>query len=302
VHVPPGADTIEGHLREALGHDIMVSLYLGPARANRKPILLVLTPDGQLVGFAKIGISALTRNLVQAEHEALARVGEAGLPGVTVPRVLHYGEWRGLNVLLLSALPVWLRRRRVSGERLTAAMNAVARVDGERREPLADGSYLRQLTGRLAAADQTKERDALLGALGMLAAQAPDAGLVLGCWHGDWTPWNMASTSGGLLVWDWERFAGGVPLGFDALHYRLQKDVVPGHREPRTAAARCIEDAPAVLAPFGLAAREARITGTLYLADLAARYLTDRQEQAGALLGAPGQWLIPAITEHVGRM
>ena len=46
--------------------------------------------------------------------------------------------------------------------------------------------------------------------------------LAFGAWHGDWTPWNMASTAGGLLVWDWERFATGVPVGFDALHYWLQ--------------------------------------------------------------------------------
>jgi hypothetical protein len=181
-------------------------------------------------------------------------------------------------------------------------MNSVARVDGERREPLVGGSYLRRLTGRLAAADQSTDRAKLLEALGRLAVRAPDACLVLGCWHGDWSPWNMASTSGGLLVWDWERFAGGVPLGFDALHYRLQKDVVPGHQEPSAAAARCIEDAPAVLAPFGVGTSEARITGTLYLADLAARYLADRQAQAGARLGAAGEWLIPAITEHVRRM
>jgi hypothetical protein len=103
-------------------------------------------------------------------------------------------------------------------------------------------------------------------------------------------------------VWDWERFTDGVPLGFDALHYRLQKDVVPGRREPRDAAAGCIADAPRLLAPFGLGAEEARITGILYLADLATRYLADRQAHASARLGAPGGWLIPAAAAEVGRL
>jgi hypothetical protein len=302
VSAPAGADTIESFLRAALGADVLVSLYLGPARANRKPVLQLLSPQGQPAGFAKIGTSPLTRALVQAERDALIRLGRAGLSGVTVPEVLHFGEWRDLKVLVLSALPVRQRRRPVNGAALAAAMNSVAGVGGLRREPLATGSYWRRLTGRLAAADRSSERDTLLGALDTLSARAGDAQLVLGSWHGDWTPWNMASTSDGLLVWDWERFTDGVPLGFDALHYRLQKDVVPGRREPRAAAAGCIKGAPLALGGFGLGAAEARITATLYLADLATRYLADRQAQAGALLGAPGAWLIPAITDHVRRL
>jgi hypothetical protein len=181
-------------------------------------------------------------------------------------------------------------------------MAAVASVDGQQREPLAGGSYWQRLTARLAAAEGSADRDTLLHALDTLATAAGGTALALGCWHGDWTPWNMASTSEGLLVWDWERFTAGVPVGFDALHYRLQSDVVPGHREPRVAAAHCIEDAPATLAPYGLSAAEARLTAVLYLADLATRYLADRQAQAGAALGAPGTWLIPAVTEQVGQL
>jgi len=82
----------------------------------------------------------------------------------------------------------------------------------------------------------------------------------------------MASTDSGLLVWDWERFTSGVPLGFDALHYRLQADVGPGHRDPLAAAMASSRDAPKLLAPFGIRPEQARITGILYLADLATRY------------------------------
>jgi hypothetical protein len=44
---------------------------------------------------------------------------------------------------------------------------------------------------------------------------------------------------------------------------------------------------------------EARLIAVLYLAELAVRYLADRQAEAGALLGQPGTWLIPAIEEAV---
>jgi hypothetical protein len=100
-------------------------------------------------------------------------------------------------------------------------------------------------------------------------------------------------------VWDWERFASGVPVGFDALHHWLQVEVSMAHRNARAAAARCVDEAAQLLAPFGIEARVARLTAVLYLADLATRYLADRQAEAGAPLGAPGVWLIPAVGEVI---
>jgi hypothetical protein len=110
----------------------------------------------------------------------------------------------------------------------------------------------------------------------------------------------MASTRQGLLVWDWERFTGGVPLGFDALHWWLQTEVVPRRRPAGAAAAGCVRAAPRLLAPFGVGPRQAHVTAILYLADLATRYLADGQAGAGARLGGAGSWLIPAVTAATG--
>jgi hypothetical protein len=302
VHAPASADTIETYLRAGLARDIRVSMHLGEPRANRKPVLQLLSARGEPAGFAKIGVNPLTSGLVRAERDALGRLGRAGLRDVMVPRVLHYGEWHGLDVLVLSALPVWLRRRPLPWPQLAAAMGEIAAVDGLHDAPLAGGSYWQRLASRLAAADEDADRAALSGALGVLATRAGGTRLAFGAWHGDWTPWNMASTDHGLLVWDWERFTGDVPLGFDALHYWLQTAVVPVRGEPRAAAAECVDRAPRLLAPFGVGPPEARLTAIVYLADLATRYLADQQARAGARLGIPGDWLIPAITEAVALL
>jgi hypothetical protein len=63
-----------------------------------------------------------------------------------------------------------------------------------------------------------------------------------------------------------------------------------------------LRSAARLLAPFGVSAEQARLTGILYLADLATRYLVDRQASAGAQNGAPGTWLVPAITHEVTRL
>jgi hypothetical protein len=302
VNAPAGAHTIESYLKEVLDQDLHLSMYLGPARANRKPVLQLLTEDGETIAFAKVGVNPLTRRLVRAEHDSLLRLGRAGLGEITTPQVLHFDSWQGLDVLVLSPLPAWLPPRPLSSARLMAAMSELAHVGGIRPGPLLSSPYLRALHSRLADADQGAEQAALHDALDALAARAGEGLLTFGAWHGDWSPWNMASTSHGLLVWDWERFTCGAPLGFDALHHWLQSEVTAGQHDPAAAARQCFEWAPQQLAPFGVAPRQAQVTALLYLVDLATRYLADRQAKAGAPLGAPGIWLIPAITDKVTQL
>jgi hypothetical protein len=293
----PGAGTIEAYLRSVLGYEVLISTHLGAARANRKPVLQLLTPRGETVGFAKISVNPLTRDLIRAERAALDTLAAESLRALSVPRVLHHGQWQGREVLIMNALPVWRRRKALRPGQLTAAMTELTAVGGRSRGPLAGCGYLDRLRSRLADAPPGPDRATLGDALDALTAAGPE--LSFGAWHGDWTGWNMASTADGLLVWDWERFAPGVPVGFDPLHYRLQSDVVGRRRPPAEAAVACVRDAAAGLRPFGVPGDEARLVAVLYLAELSARYLADRQAEAGARLGRPGTWLIPAIEEAV---
>jgi hypothetical protein len=305
IRTPAGADTIETHLASALSldpADISLSMYLGPARANRKPVLQVLGPDGQAIAFAKIGINPLTCDLVRSELAALATIGQAGLPGLTVPRVLHHDQWHGMEILVLSVVPAWLHNRALPPGRLATAMATVSRVGGVHTAPLTDSGYLARLRERLGHAHDGSEQAALRHALEAIAGRAGGVSLDYGAWHGDWSPWNMANTRQGLVVWDWERFTPDVPVGFDALHYRLQAELGPGHRAPLAAAAATPQYAPQLLAPFGVTSEQARVTGLLYLTDLATRYLVDQQARLGARNGAPGRWLIPTISREVARL
>jgi hypothetical protein len=302
VQVPAGTPTIESYLSEVLGRDIVVSLYLGPPRANRKPILQLLTPGGKTFGYAKVGVNALTRDLVETERDALIRLSEIPMSNLTVPRVIHYGACGELTVLVLSALPVWLRRRMLLDGHLTRAMIEVASLEEISARPLLASTFWQQLVERLAAADATADRAALFEVIGDIATRAGDATLSFGASHGDWAPWNMARTSRGLLVWDWERFRTGVPVGFDALHYWLQARLRPGRHSPLSAASDCLERAPSLLAPFGIEAAEAVVTSTAYLADLATRYLVDRQAEAGSDVGRLGEWLIPPLAETSSQL
>jgi hypothetical protein len=321
------AETVESVLSGLLDRPVRISMHLGAPRANRKPVLQLLTSAGETVGFAKIGVNPLTIDLIRAERAALTRLQAVQLDGMRHPRVLADSSWNGLDILILSPLPVWERRRRLTARELTTAMAELARAVGVSSAALAASEYWGQLTDRLdrlrvqgrpaatsAAREQfppgltapgengTSRESGGLDEHGLLPELIARLGevagaerLTFGCWHGDLTPWNLASTQSGLLVWDWERFSVGVPVGFDALHYWLQSRVVHSRTDAAAVAVECVAAAPSLLAPFDVKPRAARLTALAYLADLSVRYLADRQAEAGARLGDPRTWLMPAM-------
>jgi len=290
------AASIESHLSAVLGTDVVVSMYLGAPRANRKPVLQVLTPAGRTIAYVKVGVDPLTSRLVRAEADALATLAGAGLSRTTVAEVLHSGRWNGLELLVQSPLPVSENRARPTAEQVGAAQVEVAgigRTGGG--GPLAASPYWTDLTARIAELPDTPAAATLADLVARIEKELGEVPLDLGAWHGDWTPWNTAVAGDRLLVWDWERFAVGVPVGYDALHWALQTDLVNHLADPGEAARESLARAGSVLERFELSTDQVRTTAVGYLAELAARYLTDRQAEAGARLGDVGTWLLPAV-------
>lgn len=301
LSLPRSADDITAHLGRVLDAEVHFGIHIGPARANRKPVLQILDAEARTLGFAKLGTTRLTRKLVTAETDALRTLAGVGLRNLRIPRVLHAGTWGEHNVLVQEALPGWKRPARVDWDRLTDAMTELACCMGVEDGRLGRSDYAVTLEKRLLVVAERSGSDAvtLVDAARQLLERNADQTLRFGSWHGDWSPWNMSMLADDILLWDFERFTTGVPMGFDALHYVLQRDIVSRAADPTTAVLALLARGEKLLRPFGVEPRAARITVLLYLVDLAARYLTDRQAEAGAPLGALGRWLLPTLLRHV---
>jgi hypothetical protein len=157
------------------------------------------------------------------------------------------------------------------------------------------------LRGRVGAVADQPDGAALASAATRIAASAGRTVLRFGAWHGDWAPWNMANLADALLVWDWERFAQHVPVGFDAIHHELQRRIQAGG-DATAAVEATVRKAGTLLQPFAVAPEVRELTALLYLVDLAVRYLTDRQAEAGARLGVLGTWLLPVLIRRVEEL
>lgn len=272
--LPHGPRTIDGHLSEVLGQPVRATVHVRPAlRANRKPVLELYGASGELLAFVKIGDTDRSRALVRHESATLDLLSAVPLRSVVPPGVLHHGTWNDLDVLVLSPLPV--RRGRISPASIERAIEEIATLD----VPAAPAGHDRHQPGH---SPHTRHGDHRSHT--WRGDRPPYA------WHGDLSPWNIASAPGGrLFVWDWERFATGVPLGFDALHHFLQRAL--RRMTPRVAAEACLAQAVRVLAPFGLSAGEARETAVRYLIALADRHDRDGHQP----LGPCSQWLSPLL-------
>jgi hypothetical protein len=312
----PAAGTLLGdHVPAALGRsDLAAAIVLGPVRPNRKPVVQLIGGDGRPVGYMKVGWNDLTRRLVRAEADMLRRLAAADPRRFTAPDLLHQGEWEGLDITVSSALPhrLWRRGRRYALPPV-ATSGEIAALGGIEETTLGESGWWARLRSRLATVRDTLAVGGVPGAGvldGTLERLERLAGtrLVFGTWHGDWGPWNLRVTPGRLLVWDWERSADRVPLGFDLLHFGYQTALQGLGRPPVAAAATTRDRAAPHLAELGQRPGLAELLCDLYLLERLCRAaeaevsaVTGRPDTVGAaLLGVLGRRLVPERSGGTG--
>jgi hypothetical protein len=289
---PTGVST---YLSGALGRDLEVCLYIGPPRAVQKPIVQLISREGETVAFAKVGTTSLTRALVKAEGAALERLAQAGLSAVEIPRVLHRGCWEGHDVLVVAAV-TGTPRGRLDRRRLIAAEAELAAVGGAVRQVLWRSAYWTRLADRLVALPDSALAKGVLDAWQRLDGVARRVVVAFGSWHGDWTPWNMTTTADGIVAWDWEQFGSGVPVGFDTVHFAVQRGVVFDGAEPHDAFIGVMSQAVDLFAGLPVAPGSARLVVLLYLMEIAVRYLHDGEVELDATrMGRLYGWLLPTL-------
>jgi hypothetical protein len=219
---------LKEHLREVMGReDIETAVKFNAKPPHRKPTLQVLSRKGEVLGYVKVGWNELTRGLVGTEARALTRLTgpQCSPDSFEVPRVIHSGRWRGLELLVLEPLArgPWYRRRPPLRTPPTAATAEIASLGETARSPLAESDFWVDTRERIAQAERILEQPSPLAAVvERVERRFGETPLSFGWWHGDWVPWNMGHVRDRLYVWDWERSGQLAPIGLDALHFEYQ--------------------------------------------------------------------------------
>jgi hypothetical protein len=269
---------IEAHLSEVLGRPVRICVYIGPPRAVRKPVFQVLSLRGETFAFAKLGQDKFTDELVRAETRAVQDLGRHSWRLLRVPEVIHSGSWSGHPLLVQSAIKPG-GGRDVASELVKGAMSELAALGPSERSKLSESTYWHALRQRIAAVSDSPFGAALQRSLDELSPHAAELSLRFGPWHGDWAPWNMVVRPDGVHVWDWEKFAVDVPVGFDAIHYFVQGSVVERGARPAGAFAAALAGGATPLLPADTGRPVLLVW--LYALHLATQYLEDREMDAG---------------------
>jgi hypothetical protein len=97
-----------------------------------------------------------------------------------------------------------------------------------------------------------------------------------------------------VLLWDWEHFAEGVPIGLDGVHFRAQQlRMFKG--TDRQVEDRLIREATEwLLNTFQLSMPQIRATILTYLLEVNVRYLRDRDDDPRGIPPREG-WGLPLI-------
>ncbi|MGH7426625.1 MAG: hypothetical protein ACREJP_10735, partial [Candidatus Methylomirabilales bacterium] len=263
------------HLGEVLSErDLEIAVRLGPVRPNRKPVLQILTRSGRELGYAKVGWNAATASLVRNEARMLAAFAASPPFSFAVPRLIHFGNWAGMDMLVVAPLPEC--RWRWSGPHLglpLAATREIAGRFGVDEGRLDQSAYWRRTGERIerigASGGGVARR--LAGILADLERRHGDQLLAFGTWHGDWTPANMGYSGGSLFVWDWERSGQIVPLGLDVVHFAFRVGLKFQGKQPGEAARQAIEGSGVALEELGVPSRLGSLLMALDLLEVSLR-------------------------------
>lgn len=287
-----GPGTFLDHIQDVLGQKLFVGVHFGPPRANRKPVLHFMDRHGRSIAYAKLGVNDLTCRRVRAESEALKCLSVATLPGLVTPALLNAGTWNGLDYLVMGPVATWSTRRAARELRLRASAELVGAFP-RGASKLQDAPWWSRILAALEVCGADAEGSRLLRAATQLASRHGDQIIKYGAAHGDWSPWNMSARSDALVVWDWERFAPDVPVGWDELHFTIAAH--PG------GAAAALSDPRKNLLGQSRAGHpaEREVVLAAYLLDRAVNFIRDGQLAAGAPNGPLHTWLLPALDDLV---
>ena len=288
------ADGLRDHLSAVLGRNVTFGFGIGTARANRKPVLALFGTDGTRLGFAKIGVDSFTDEQVTRERDALHELQRRRVEGVRVPELLDFRPWDGHPVLVISPLTPspWETARR--GARTPhRQMEAFGQAFGVQEASLTESAWWATITEMVTRLPAGPGRSQLLGAIETITTRWAGLGLRLGAWHGDWTPWNMGWSHRQVLLWDFERFEVGAPLGLDACHFAVS---VPTATYDPAEIVRRLEDAD----PCDGRARAALVKA-VYLAAITSRYQVAAHSENGWLIAPRAATMARCLEEWLSR-
>lgn len=234
VRLEEEQDSVFGTLRNALGRDdLCFAVALGTPGPHRKPVIQVMSPEGEVLGYAKVGWNEATRELVKHETQVLQRLGVQSLP-FQIPAVLYSNDDSKRSICVQGPPP---RKAHPAPQELrgeyVAVLTALSR-QGVERKRLEETAFWQRIVARVQKVRSAYWRQVLTNAMETAQKQWQGKEVPLHLAHGDFAPWNALWNDNGLYLYDWEYAHQEAPAGYDLFHFWVQIGWLVQEKRPRT--------------------------------------------------------------------
>ena len=263
-----GQASLLAHLNEVVGQPCLHAMTFGPPlRLNRKPVIQMINPQGDVVGFAKIGWNQRTKELLNNEIAWLRKLEVSVPKSFAYPAVLNAGSWRGVDYALFDPVPSTYRSE-VEPSSLVGndVFAEIAELSGTEVTPLIQSAFVDRIERYL-------RRHPNFNLIARYLEQHRDMPLTFGSWHGDVSPWNVSTIGGLPHIIDWEYAASPVPVAFDMFNAIFQVEVMLKRKNPEEVTTQIVGRASEMAeGTFGLSPDEISVSFGCFLIEVIAKH------------------------------
>lgn len=209
--------------------DFALALSTGTPGPFRKITAMVISSDGRVLGFAKIGETPLAIERIKNEAKILKLLGNSfQLSGIrsqvseiSFPECLYDGEIGSAYVMIQTPPPFEGESGDSKFNQDYAKVLNILIKNTMVRKKFKDSDFYKNLKQGIEAYPLSY-RDILKEGLDYLEKLIGDKEITFGLSHGDFAPWNMLWNHGKVFLFDWESTCLNAPAGIDLMHFLFQ--------------------------------------------------------------------------------
>ncbi len=201
--------------------DLTAAASLGTPGPFRKTTLMVMTAQGEVLGYAKVGREGPPADRVRREAAVLRQIGPALAGGpLKLPGCLHEGNV-GAAAYLVQTAPFHGRQGGASfDEGYAAILSWIIKRTGH-DIPFDDAAFTRKLREGIERYPAPFKED-LAGGPARLERAMGQGEVLFSLAHGDFAPWNTLWRGEEACLFDWESSEPEAPAGLDLAHFIFQ--------------------------------------------------------------------------------
>jgi hypothetical protein len=212
------------HLKKVLGRqDLTFAISLGTPGVHRKPVIQIMTLDGKILGYVKIGWNKETNALVRNETHVCRHLSAFSFDSFAIPNVIYADSWGDRFLCIQSAAGDNIQNApRELTSQYFAVLKELATVHPQSMF-LEDSALWTRLSKRIGSMQNTYYCHILRQGANKVQERLGNKRLTFHLCHGDFAPWNAQLVNGRLVLFDWEYADVEAPAAWDLFHFNVQK-------------------------------------------------------------------------------